>query len=68
MHTKLAQPRANKSLLSQSQLHAVNFDTYTPQYPLCLHTHTHMTPIIFLTVVNATSLQKKPLEVAEVLE
>ena len=44
--TKLAQLRANKSLLLQSCLHMVNSDAYTLQYLLCLR-HTHDTIHLF---------------------
>ena len=40
MHTKLAQLRANKSPLLQSDQHTVNPENYMPQYHLCL-SHTH---------------------------
>ena len=49
--TKLIQLRTNKSLLLQSYLHTVNPETLMPQCPLCL-THTDMTLITSLTVVN----------------
>ena len=51
MCAKLPQLRVNKSPLSQSYLHTVNPETYTPQCPLCL-SHTQMTLITSLTVVN----------------
>ena len=59
MCTKLAQLRANKSLL-QSYLHTVNPDAYMPQCPLYL-THTHHTNHLFNcsqvpTQHNTTSL------------
>ena len=69
MRTKLAQLRANKSPLLQSYLHTVNPNTYTPQCPLCL-SQTHDTNS--LTAVNyqhsTTSLWKRPLEAAEVIQ
>ena len=46
MRTKLAQLRSNKLPLSQSYLHTVNPETYTPQCPLCL-SHTHDTNYLF---------------------
>ena len=50
MRTKLAQLRANKSPLSQSYLHAVNPETYTPQsHYACF---THMTLITSLTAAK----------------
>ena len=59
MHTKLTQPRANKSSLLQSYLHKSD-ETYTPQCPLCL-SHTHDTNHLFNcshvpTQHNTTSL------------
>ena len=50
-HAKLPQLTANKSTLSQSYLHTVNPETYTPQCPLCLF-YTQITQITSLTVVN----------------
>ena len=72
MHIKLAQLRANKSPLLQSYLHTVNPDTYTPQCQLCL-SHTHDTNYLFNcsqvpTQHNTTSLWKKPLKAAEVIQ
>ena len=72
MHTKLAQLKANKLPLLQSYLHTVNPETYTPQCPLFL-SHTHNTNHLFkcsqvATQHNTTSLCKKPLEVAEVIQ
>ena len=72
MRTKLAQLRANKLPLLQSYLHTVNSETYTPQCPLCL-SHTHDTNHLFKcsqlqTQHNTTSLWKKPLEAAEVIQ
>ena len=49
MHTKLAQFRANKSLLLQSYLHTVNPETYTLQCPLFL-SHTHDTSHLLTAV------------------
>ena len=72
MHTKLAQPRANKSPLLQSYLHTVNPETYTPQCPLC-SSQTNDTNHLYNcsqvpTQHNITSLWKKPLEAAEVIQ
>ena len=72
MHTKLPQLRANKSPLLQSYLHTVNPETYTPQCPLSL-SQTHDTNHLFNcsqlpTQHNTTSLWKKPLEAAEVIQ
>ena len=69
MCTKLAQLRANKSPLSQSYLHLVDPETYTSQ---CL-SHTHDTNHLFNCSQlpaqhNTTSLWKKPLEAAEVIQ
>ena len=66
--TKLAQFRANKSLL-QSYLHIVNPDAYMAQCPLCL-SHTHDTNHLFNcsqipTQYNTTSMWKKFLKAAE---
>ena len=68
MRAKLAQLRANKSPLLQSYLHTVN----TPQCPLCL-SRTHDSNHLFNcsqvpTQHNITSLRKKPLETAEVIQ
>ena len=72
MHTKLPQLRANKLPLLQSYLYTMNPETYTPQCLLCL-SHTHDTNHLFnsnqvTTQHNTTSLWKKPLEVAEVIQ
>ena len=72
MHAKLQQFRANKSPLSQSYLHTVNTETYTPQCPLCLF-HTHDTNHLFncsqlSTEQNNTSLWKKASGAAEVVK
>ena len=71
MRTKLAQVRANKSLLLQNYLHTVNPVAYTPQCPLCL-SHTHDTHHLFncnqvATQYNATNRWKRSLEAAEVI-
>ena len=70
MHTKLAQLRADKS--PQSYLHTVNSETCTSQCPLCL-SNTHDTSHFFKcsqvpTQHNTTSLWKKPLEAAAVIQ
>ena len=73
MRTKLAQLKANKSPLLQSYLHTVDPETYKPQWPLCL-SHTHDTNHLFNcnqlpTQHNTTtSLWKKPLKAAEVIQ
>ena len=72
MRTKLAQLTVNKLLLLQSYQHSVNSDTYMPQCPLCL-SQTHDTNHLFNysqvpTKHNTTSLWKKPLEAAEVIQ
>ena len=72
MRTKLAKLRANKSLLLQSYIHAVNPETYTSRCPLHL-SHTHDTNHLFNcsqppTQHKITSLWKKPLEAAEVIQ
>ena len=72
MHRKLTQLKANKSPLLQSYLHTVNPEIYTPQCPLCL-SHTHDSNHLFTCSQlpmqhNTTSLWKKPLEVAEVIQ
>ena len=73
MHAKLPQLRANKSALSQSYLHIVNPETYIPQCPLCL-SHTQMTLNHLFNCSqlpkkhNTTSLWKKPLEAAEIIQ
>ena len=72
MRTKLAQLTANKSPLLQSYLHTVNIEIYMPQCPLCL-SHTNDTNHLFHcsqfpTQHNATSLWKKLLEAAEVIQ
>ena len=72
MRAKLPQLRANKSPLSQSYLHTVNPETYTPQCSLCL-SHTHDTNHLFNcsqlpTKHNTPSLWEKSLEAAEVIQ
>ena len=71
MHTKLAQLRANKSPLLQSYLHTVNPETYMSHAHYACHTHD--TNHFFncsqrTTQHNTTSLWKKPLEAAEVIQ
>ena len=72
MRTKLARLRANKSPLLEIYLHTVNSKTYTPQCPLCL-SHINDTNHLFncsqlQTQHKTTSLRKKPLEAAEVIQ
>ena len=74
MCAKLPHLRANKSTLA-SYLHTVNPETYTPQYcsmfVICKHTNEtnhSLTVVKYQNNTNTTSLWKKPLVAAEIIQ